>query len=208
MVYKVLKNFGFVRGMLYLYIVSGFWLGFFVSFCREYLLYCDEMIVLEDEKFLEWECVYFVKKIGLSGGWCGFLIDYLFVDGDVCVFEFVEFKWFKIYIFCCDNCEGSEVEDGSVGGNVLDSDVLLKNKVSEDGDNNFFVVVMLSEFCFWKFDEEYGEEIDVFMEVCKSLKREVGVDVVYLLRLFKYRCVKEENNDSIYFIVIWSMRFK
>lgn len=207
-VYKALKNPGFVRGMLHSHTASGFWLGLPVSFCREYLPHRDETIVLEDEKLLEWECVYLAKKIGLSGGWRGFSIDHSLVDGDACVFELVEPKRFKIHIFRCDNCEGSEVEDGSVGGNVSDSDALPKNKVSEDGDNNSPVAATSSEPRPRKLDEEYGEETDASTEACKSLKREAGADVAHSLRSSKHRRVKEENNDSTYSIATRSTRSK
>lgn len=67
-VFKGLWNFVFIKFLLYLYIVGGFWMGFFFFFCKEYLLIEDECLMLEVNN-MEWECVYFVYKGGLSGGW-------------------------------------------------------------------------------------------------------------------------------------------
>lgn len=209
-VFKEIKNFVFVKLMLYLYIVSGFWLGFFVNFCKEYLLFCDDRIMLEDDKVLELECVYFVNKVGLSGGWCGFFFDYEFVDGDCLIFEFVELKWFKVYIFCCEEeYEGGEVEDMNEGEvEVLEKNVVIeKKKVIKGSDKKVFVFVLFDLFkgrklsiiiFVWKFDFEDGEgsEEKGNEEFLKKVKIEVEKDVDGLIRLLRCKCVKEEDDDS------------
>lgn len=52
------------------------------------MLLVDEKFILEDENGKEWECLYFVYKEGIIGGWCKFLFDNELEDGDCCIFEF------------------------------------------------------------------------------------------------------------------------
>lgn len=158
---------------------------------------------------MEWECLYFVYKVGLSGGWCGFLFDYEFVDGDFCIFEFVGFMRFKVYIFCCEEqFEGGEKVDGIEGGeNVLYKYMDIGNKKKIGGMKyykKFFVFVLLEigklrrlSIFMWKFDLEDKEEDDDFLKVFEMIKKEVYIDLDSLLKLLKCRCVKEDGDSKV-----------
>ncbi|CAM6122443.1 unnamed protein product [Calypogeia fissa] len=87
----------FVKAMLKSHTSGGFWLGLPSDFCYNNFIK-DDVVILEDEDGLEWECVYLHHKHGLSGGWRGFSIDHDLDEGDAVVFELVTPTRYKVYI--------------------------------------------------------------------------------------------------------------
>jgi hypothetical protein len=66
------------------------------SFCRDYLLNHEHTIVLEDEERKTYETNYIAYKMGLSGGWQGFVKKQHLKVGDAVVFQLVGETTFKV----------------------------------------------------------------------------------------------------------------
>ncbi|KAI7729682.1 hypothetical protein M8C21_009844 [Ambrosia artemisiifolia] len=79
-------------------VISGFWLGLPLRFCKSYLPKEDAMFVLEDENGAQFEVKYIAYKFGLSAGWKTFAIRHNLTVEDVLIFQLVESTKFKVYI--------------------------------------------------------------------------------------------------------------
>ncbi|EFH40819.1 predicted protein [Arabidopsis lyrata subsp. lyrata] len=89
----------FVKSMVRSHVYSCFWLGLPSRFCVDNFPEETMEIVLEDEEGEEYEAVYIGRRSGLSGGWKRFALDHKLDDGDALLFQLVEPKRFKIYVF-------------------------------------------------------------------------------------------------------------
>ncbi|KAL1217573.1 putative B3 domain-containing protein [Cardamine amara subsp. amara] len=138
----------FVKSMVRSHVYSCFWLGLPSSFCVANFTKETIEIVLEDEKGEEYEAVYIGRRAGISGGWKRFALDHKLDDGDALLFELVEPKRFKIYVFRGDenaltsagkrgrvslseedkNVEESDDEEDSSGGTKISSTRLPPKK--------------------------------------------------------------------------------
>ncbi|KAG7613432.1 B3 DNA binding domain [Arabidopsis suecica] len=89
----------FVKSMVRSHVYSCFWLGLPSRFCADNFPEETMEIELEDEEGEVYEAVYIGRRAGLSGGWKRFALDHKLDDGDALLFELVEPKKFKIYVF-------------------------------------------------------------------------------------------------------------
>ncbi|CAM0947679.1 unnamed protein product [Alopecurus aequalis] len=87
-----------VKLMLHSHVVKGFWLGLPAIFCRKHLPNHDVKIMLEDEEGQTRDINYLAYKMGLSGGWRGFVEQHDLKVGDAVVFQLVRPTIFKVYI--------------------------------------------------------------------------------------------------------------
>nr|XP_043617708.1 B3 domain-containing protein Os01g0234100-like isoform X2 [Erigeron canadensis] len=88
----------FIKPMLKTHVVTCFWMGVPLSFCRSHLPKDDSSIVVEDENGKQSTLKFIASKFGLSAGWRGFSIAHKLREGDVLIFQLVEPRKFKIYI--------------------------------------------------------------------------------------------------------------
>ncbi|KAK1605419.1 hypothetical protein QYE76_029092 [Lolium multiflorum] len=100
------------------------------SFCRDHLLNHEHTIVLEDEERKTYETNYIAYKMGLSGGWKGFVKQkHLKVD-DAVVFQLVRQTTFKVYILRENEFTAT---DGALG--LLSQDTSMDNKKEKESSN-------------------------------------------------------------------------
>ena len=210
-VYKGLVKPAFVKPMLHSHTASGFWLGLPANFCKEFLPHRDDRVTLEDEKSLEWECVYLANKVGLSGGWRGFSLDHELVDGDCLIFELTEPRRFKVHVFRCEEeYEGVEEAGENEGGvDGLEKEVATEKKVKPmkyhkkapaSAPPDLAKGRKLSAFTR-RLDLEDGEGgtkegNDGSLEASKNVKEEVEKDVAGPPRSSKRRRVNEEEDSE------------
>ncbi|KAM0039669.1 putative transcription factor B3-Domain family [Helianthus debilis subsp. tardiflorus] len=79
-------------------VISGFWLGLPLHFCKSYLPKEDATIVLEDEYGAQFEVKYIAYKYGISAGWKRFVVRHNLTIKDILIFQLVESTKFKVYI--------------------------------------------------------------------------------------------------------------
>lgn len=172
----------------------------------------DERFIFEDDKEKEWECLFFVYKMGMSGGWCGFLFDYELVDGDCCIFEFVSLFWFKVFFFRCEEEEGGleEVDGKEVLVKVVGVEIMIEKKVSKlviKKKVGLFKVRKLSKFFLKKVKFEDGESVEDNEEDEDDDRDDylMKKDVVGLLRVLRVvrwnKFVEEEDNGGGGYVV-------
>ena len=206
-VFKDIKNPGFVKPMMHSHIASGFWLGLPSIFSKDYLPRRDEKFVLEDEKTLEWECQYLAHKVGLSGGWRGFSLDHELVEGDCLIFELVEPRRFKVYIFRCEEEFEGQVDVNDDGGDVDKEPTTEKKKTMKY--NKKAPASAPPELAKGrklgtttkKLDLEEGKDSgkegnDESPKGSKKVKKEDDKDVSGPSRLSKRKRAKEEDDDN------------
>ncbi|KAF5766280.1 putative transcription factor B3-Domain family [Helianthus annuus] len=92
-------------------VISGFWLGLPLHFCKSYLPKEDATIVLEDEYGAQFEVKYIAYKYGISAGWKRFVVRHNLSIEDILIFQLVESTKFKVYIL--------DVNDSSEAGHAL-----------------------------------------------------------------------------------------
>ncbi|XP_023638476.1 putative B3 domain-containing protein At5g58280 isoform X2 [Capsella rubella] len=115
----------FVKSMLRSHVYSCFWLGLPSGFCVDNFSEETIEVVLEDEEGEEYEAVYIGKRTGLSGGWKRFALDHKLDDGDALLFELVEPKRFKIYVF-----------RGNESANLTSKEKRVRARQSEEEDKD------------------------------------------------------------------------
>ncbi|KAL7603420.1 hypothetical protein Lser_V15G20173 [Lactuca serriola] len=99
----------FKKIMLKSHVVSCFWMGLPVPFCRSFLPKQETLMVIEDENGQQYKLKYIAHKTGLSAGWRNFAIAHKLLEGDVLVFQLVESNKFKVYIVRAN--ESKQVDD-------------------------------------------------------------------------------------------------
>lgn len=88
----------FLKIMVKSHVLTCFWMGLPVPFCRSFLPKIDTLMVIEDENGDKYNLKYIAHRTGLSGGWRNFAIVHKLLEGDVLIFQLVESSKFKVYI--------------------------------------------------------------------------------------------------------------
>ncbi|XP_076901212.1 B3 domain-containing protein Os01g0234100-like [Bidens hawaiensis] len=101
----------FMKSMLKSHVVSCFWMGLPLPFCRSYLPKVDSLMVIEDENGGQSNVKYIAYRFGLSGGWRSFAIEHKLLEGDVLIFQLVESTKFKVYIVRAKSNDAKEIDD-------------------------------------------------------------------------------------------------
>ncbi|CAI9262919.1 unnamed protein product [Lactuca saligna] len=114
----------FKKIMLKSHVVSCFWMGLPVPFCRSFLPKQETLMVIEDENGQQYKLKYIAHKTGLSAGWRNFAIIHKLLEGDVLVFQLVESNKFKVYIVRANE---SKQVDGS--RNLLNHNTNKNHKI-------------------------------------------------------------------------------
>jgi hypothetical protein len=88
--------------------------GIPATFCRDHLPKHDDIIKLEDDKGKTYETNYIAYKMGLSGGWQGFVKKQHLKVGDAVVFQLVGETTFKVSSSIVDSFKKMECTVGSL----------------------------------------------------------------------------------------------
>ncbi|KAM0827459.1 hypothetical protein ACQ4PT_068181 [Festuca glaucescens] len=104
--------------------------GIPASFCRDHLPNHDDTIVLEDKEGKTYETNYIAYKMGLSGGWKGFVKQQHLKVDDAVVFQLVRQRTFKVYILRENEFTAT---DGALG--LLSLDTSMCNKKEKESSN-------------------------------------------------------------------------
>lgn len=207
-VFKDLQHPAFVKPMLHSHTASGFWLGLPAVFCKHHLPHRDDRIMLEDEKDVEWECIYLSNKVGLSGGWRGFSLDHDLVDGDCCIFELVSSHRFKVHIFRAHESEDGEegdVEEVAEGANEKEGGKnATKKKPPATGAAKTNKAKKLTATASRKLKledgkvnkEEEGANPEPFKKASKKVKKDSESEGKGTARSTRRRQVKEEDDEG------------